>query len=146
MNNHATKSNPKAPARLAGSLALITLVLTLLWLGLLIADMVTAGPQETFEQVAAQAARLSWMYYTTYINAALITLSATALFASMYVSLRASAPDWSVAGLVFTPVYCLLNLVVYLSQVTVAPALLTLRADPVHGPAADILLRQVLQA
>ena len=132
-------------ARLTSILALICLLLTVLWLGLLIADMATAGPLRTFEQAAAHAGRLGWIYYVTYINAALITLTATAFFTALYSSLQPTSPPWLIIGLVFTPVYAVLNLVVYLSQIAVVPALLALRADAAAGAAADMLLRQVLQ-
>ena len=132
-------------AKLTGILALICLLLTVLWLGLLIADMATAGPLDTFAQVVAHAARLDWLFYATYLNAALITLAATALMAALHAYLKPAAPPWIVIGLVFTPVYGVLNLVVYLSQVAIAPALLALRSDPLYGAAADVLLRQVLQ-
>ncbi|MBN2389783.1 MAG: hypothetical protein JXR84_03610 [Anaerolineae bacterium] len=132
-------------AKLTGILAIICLLLTVLWLGLLIADMATAGPLDTFAQVVTHAARLDWLFYATYLNAALITLAATALMTALHAYLKPDAPPWIVIGLVFTPIYGALNLVVYLSQVVIAPALLTLRGDLLYGAATDVLLRQVLQ-
>lgn len=132
--------------KITGFLALACLLLTLLWLGLLIADMASAGPLDTFEQVTAHAARLGWLFYVTYLNAALITLAATAFMSALYVTLKPTAPNWAVIGLVFTPVYCVLNLIAYLSQVTVVPTLVFLRADPLYTATVDVLLRLTLQS
>ncbi|HDQ72362.1 MAG TPA: hypothetical protein ENN19_09730 [Chloroflexi bacterium] len=133
-------------AKLAASLSLVCLLLTAMWVALLIADMATAGPLETFEQVAAHAARLHGLFYAAYINAALITLAATAFMAALYAYLKPSAPEWIVVGLAFVPIYGALNLLAYLSQVTLVPALVTLRLDPQYTAAADVLLRLTLQA
>jgi hypothetical protein len=130
----------------AAILARMCLLLTVLWLGLLIADMATAGPLETFEQVADHAGRLGWLFYATYTNAALITVCATALLAALHAFLRPAAPPWILIGLVFTPVYTVLNLIAYLSQLVVVPPLLALRDDPSYHAAADLLLRQMLQS
>jgi hypothetical protein len=127
-------------------LALVCLLLTSLWIALLIADMASAGPLETFEQAAAHASRLHGLFYATYLNAALLTLSAVAFFAALHAWLKPTAPDWTLIGLVFVPIYGTLNLVVYLSQVTLIPALVTLRLDPQTTVMADTLLRLTLQA
>ena len=70
-------------SKITASLCLVCLMLTVLWLGLLITDMATAGPLETFEQVAAHASRLHGLFYATYLNAALLTVAAVALFAAL---------------------------------------------------------------
>ncbi|MBN1887288.1 MAG: DUF4386 family protein [Thermoflexales bacterium] len=132
--------------KLAGLLTLLCSLFTIAWLVILIADMATAGPLETFEQVAAHAARLHGLFYATYLNAALLTVAAVALFAALHAWLKPAAPSWAVVGLVFVPIYGALNLVAYLSQVTLVPALVTLRLDPQTTAMADVLLRLTLQA
>ncbi|MDI6695240.1 MAG: hypothetical protein QME21_09350 [Anaerolineales bacterium] len=133
-------------SKLVAFLALVCLVLTALWVSLLIAGMASAGPLETFEQAAAHTSRLHGLFYATYLNAALLTLAAVAFFAALYAWLKPTTPDWTVVGLVFVPIYGALNLVDYLSQVTLVPALVTLRLDPRYADAADMLLRLTLQA
>jgi len=83
-------------SKLVAFLCLVCLVLTALWVGLLVADMASAGPLETFEQAVAHASRLHGLFYATYLNAALLTLAAVALFAALYAWLKPSAPDWAV--------------------------------------------------
>ncbi|MBN1919996.1 MAG: hypothetical protein JW892_02025 [Anaerolineae bacterium] len=133
-------------SKLAAVLCLVCLMLTVLCLGLLITDMATTGRLETFEQVLTHAARLHGLFYATYLNVALLTVAAIALFAVLYAWLKPTAPGWIVIGLVFTPIYGVLNLVAYLSQVTLVPALVTLRLDPQYTAAADMLLRLTLRA
>ena len=133
-------------AKLVAFLCLVCLLLTALWVGLLVADMTSAGPLETFEQAVAHASRLHSLFYATYLNAALLTLAAVALFAALYAWLKPIAPDWAIIGLIFVPIYGVLNLVAYLSQVALVPALVALRADAQYAATADVLLRLTLQA
>lgn len=131
-------------SRLVAWLCLACLVLTALWVGLLIADMASAGPLETLDHVVAHAAQLHGLFYATYLNAALLTLAAVALFAALYVWLKSTVPGWAVIGLVFVPIYGAFNLTAYLMQVTLVPELLTLRLDPRYAAAANVLLRLTL--
>ncbi len=131
--------------KLAGLLTLLCSLFTIAWLVILVADMATAGPLETFEQVSAHAARLHGLFYATYLNATLLTVVAVALFAALHAWLKPTAPGWTVVGLVFVPIYGALNLIAYLSQVTLVPALVTLRLDPRYADAAALMLRLTLQ-
>lgn len=133
-------------AKITGVLALFCLLLTLLWLGLLISDNATAGPLGTFAQVAEHAARPGWLFKATYLNAGFVTLCAVAFFAALYAYLKPTTSGWLVIGLVFVPIYGAINLVVYLSQVTLIPTLLALRPNPRYTEIVDVLLRLALQA
>jgi hypothetical protein len=131
--------------RLLRILSRICLVITLLWLVFLIADMATAGPLDRFEKVLAHVNQLDVVFYLTYANAALITVSAVMLFAALYVHYKPAAPQWSAIGMLFVPIYGALNLIVYLSQITVVPRLLQLQAVPEYQAFAQFLLRQLIQ-
>lgn len=136
----------KRPYRLWAGTAVLTLLTTAVWIILFIAGMVAAGPAlATFEGTLAYAARLDPLFYLTYVNAALVTLSATALFAGLYGYCRRVAPLWSLLAVIFVPVYTVLNLFAYLSQITIVPRLLASRQTAVYRDAADLLLRQLLQ-
>lgn len=131
--------------KLLGVLSLVTLVLTILWLGFLLAGMAAAGPLESFDQILAHVNKLDVLFYLTYANAALITLSAMMLFTALYVQYKPMEPEWSAIGVMFVPVYGVMNLIVYLSQVTVVPRLLALQALPEYQALSRFLLRQVIQ-
>ena len=131
--------------KVLGWLALITLLFSVLWLALLIADMATAGPLDSFEQILAHAGG-GPLYYLTYLNAALVTLSATAFFAALYRFVQRSTPLGSLVGLMFLPAYTAINLFVYLSQITIVPNLIGASKEPGLEPAASLMLSQLIQA
>ncbi|PKO12749.1 MAG: hypothetical protein CVU39_22545 [Chloroflexi bacterium HGW-Chloroflexi-10] len=131
--------------RLLGVLSLICLIITILWLVFLVADRAAAGPLDTFDQVLAHVNKPDALFYLTYANAALITVSAVMLFAALYIHYKPIAPEWSAIGVMFVPIYGALNLIAYLSQITVVPRLLQLQALPEYQAFSRFLLRQVIQ-
>jgi hypothetical protein len=131
--------------KLTGWLSLLCLILTVLWLVLLIVGLAGAGPLDTFDRALAYASTLGLMAYLTYANAALITIVAVMLYHLLYQSCREDAPEWAFIGLGFVPIYGALNLMVYLSQITVVPQLMQLQALPEYHSTAAFLLRQALQ-
>lgn len=128
-----------------GILSLICLVITLLWLVFLIMDMVTAGPLDTFEKVLAHVNKLDPLFYLTYANASLITVSAVILFAELYIRYKPTAPGWSTIGVILVPFHGALNLIVYLSQITEVPRLQQFQMQPEYHAFTRFLLRQVIQ-
>lgn len=131
--------------RLLGVLSLILLALTILWLVFLVVGLAAAGPLDTFEQVLAHVNKLDVVFYLAYANAALITVSAVMLFAALYFHYKPIAPEWSAIGATFVPIYGTMNLIVYLSQVTVVPRLLRLQVLPEYQALSQFLLRQAIQ-
>lgn len=126
-------------------LSLICLTVTALWLVFLIVDMATAGPLESFAQVLAHVSRLNAFFYMTYINATLVTLIVMVLFTALARHYESMAPEWCAIASTFVPVYGAMNLLVYLSQITVVPRLLELYAAPEHQAIASLLLREAIQ-
>jgi hypothetical protein len=132
-------------AKLLGTLSVICLAVTALWLFLLIWTMAGKGAVETLEQALAFVAQPDVLFYLTYVNATLVTLSATMLLAGLYAYLKPVAPDWSLIGLAFVPVYSAMNLFVYVSQITVVPGLLALQRLPEYERVVSLLLSQLVQ-
>ncbi|HOG48455.1 MAG TPA: hypothetical protein PLJ35_14115 [Anaerolineae bacterium] len=131
--------------RSLGALAVTSFALTLLWLGLLVVSLVRSGLPGTFDQMLASLARPDPLYYLTYANATVLTLVVTALFAGLFAYCEPAASGWSLIGFVFVPVYCLLNLVVYLGQITVVPQLVALQQVSEYQAVATVLLRMTIQ-
>ena len=123
-----------------GVIALICLVVTGMWLGLLITTTAMEGPIASREEALASAASLGPLHYVTYVNAALITVTATMLFAGLAVVCWPVNKLWTAMASGFVPIYGLLNLFAYVSQITIVPRLAALR------PAVDPLLAQMVQA
>jgi len=126
------------------TLAIVTLVGTVLWVALMIAG---GPPPRTFEQALLKVSGLGPLYYLTYLNAAfLTTVPATMLMAALYGYCQPNLSGWAGhVAVAFVPVYCVLNLVVYLSQISVVPALLAMRMQVETRPTADLILRLTLQ-
>lgn len=128
-----------------GGLAVASFALTLLWLGLLVVSLARSGLPGTFEQVLASLAQPDLLYYLTYASATLLTLVVTAFFAGLFAYCEPAASGWSLIGFVFVPVYCLLNLVVYLGQITVVPQLVALQQVNGYQAISWLLLRLTIQ-
>lgn len=131
--------------RFIGFLSLVCLIFTILWLVFLVAGISAAGPLETFDQVLDYVKKANAMYYITYVNAALVTVSAVMLFSVLYIYFRHVSPAWSVIGFVFIPVYGVMNLIVYLSQVTIVPMLIRQQSIPEYNTISHYVLRQAIQ-
>lgn len=132
-------------SKMLGVISLICLIVTVLWLILYIVGLRSAGPMDTFDQVLAYVAKLDVMFYLTYVNATLITLGVTLLFAGLYVYCKSTSSVWSMMGLVFVPVYCVFNLFTYLSQITIVPRLLDFEKVAKYQAVPSLLLRQMTQ-
>lgn len=132
-------------AQTLGLLAFTLAAMTTLFLVLFIADLASAGPLNTFEQVLAHVSRQSWLSLLAYANVTLLTAVATVFFAGLYVYCRAAAPLASAAAVIFVPVYSVFNFFAYFSQITVIPRLLELYQAPEYQAMAAFWLRQLLQ-
>jgi hypothetical protein len=131
--------------RTIGVLSIITLVLTSVWVLLLITGIVLRGTVDTFEQAVTYSANPDWTFFATYLNAVLLTLGVTALFAGWYVHLRSKAPASAMFGLVFIPIYSVLNLFSYLSQITLLPRLQAFLRIPEYQAITRLLLAMLAQ-
>ncbi len=132
--------------RTTGMLSLAALLTTLAWLGLLITGQALAGPAGSLDAALAAAMRMDALYTVTYLNAALTVLTTTALFAGLYVCVRGRHPELAAVGVLFVPVYAVLNLVVYLSQLSVVPLLISFQGQAAYGASSGVLLALALQA
>jgi hypothetical protein len=131
--------------KLLGVLSFTCLIITILWLVLFVAGMADAGPLDTFQRVLAHVNKAGILFYLTYANAALITVNAVMLFAALYIHYKPLAPEWSAIGVLFVPIYGALNLIAYLSQITLVPRLLQLQALHEYQAFSQFLLRQAIQ-
>jgi hypothetical protein len=133
-------------SRILGSFILLDLVLILIWLAGLIALNIAKGPIETYEQALAFATERHWIFYGfTYVNAMLLTIIGTIIYAGLYAFLRRDDPLWAAIGFVFAPMYGLIALGSYLSQLVVIPRLIEMLAIPEYHAAVTVLLHQMIQ-
>jgi hypothetical protein len=132
--------------KITGILAASVVILTLIWLAQMIGAAVKYGSFEKFNDALAFARERHWFYYTaTYANALVLTLFNALLYGSLYGLLKGEHPEWTAAGLVFVPLYAILAMVAYLSQIVLVPALINQLEDPQLQPIALALLHHWLQ-
>ena len=132
--------------RWLGIVSIITLLFTTTWLALFISDLASVGPNESFEELVARLSQLEPKFYLIYISVGLLTLVVPFQMVGLYLFSKPHLPGWlALAGLMFVPVYCVLNLFAYLSQISAVPHLLALYQAPAYQQIAEILLRLLLQ-
>jgi len=110
-------------ARKVAYLSIFCIITTYAWVALLIYDIAVRGPVDTYAQAKIAFRRTDWLFYATYLNAGLLTLAAAALMSGLFRLFRPLYPLATSIAHTFVPAYALLNLVCYLSQVSILPAL-----------------------
>lgn len=125
-------------------ISLVTAVSTFLWLPLMIIDTRRNGNKDTFEKALAYVSKRDKISYLNYSNAVILTISAIMLFAGLYLYFAAEFHTWSLIALVFIPIYGVLNLFSYLSQLTIIPSLLSLKETTENPSSYDMLIGQMV--
>ncbi len=126
--------------------ALVCLVFTVLWMVLMILSISNTGPVRTLEQAINSAANAGILFRITYINAVFVTVTAAVFFICLYCRCKPLNDHWSFAGLIFVPVYCVLNLLVYFSQIAVVPRLVALMESSGYPEVYQAMLGQFVQS
>lgn len=127
-----------------GWLTMAVALTTAIWVVVIMVSMTGTQPS-TFEDKIESLSNPTWLYYITYINAALITVLCTAMFSGFYLYCRDRNPLLSMLGLIFVPVYCMGCLIVYLSQIFVVPPLVVLMGNLEKAMTAKVLLEFWIQ-
>lgn len=126
--------------RVANVLTWLVALTTLIWVILLMYSALLFPPANTIGERAVQVESKGWLHFASYANAALITILTSAMLSTYYVLLREKYPALTVLGVVFVPMYGVLNLVVYLSQIFIVPELIQLRLSNPDLNYVDIIL------
>jgi hypothetical protein len=126
--------------------AVVAAATTVLWI---IGIIIEAQSQTN---ITSPATVLSYLentgpiFYFTYANAVLITLSATWFMSCLYLLCKISEPHWSLLGMLFVPVYCVMNLFAYGSQISILPQLLSQLHSAEQQPELVLFIAQLTQA
>ncbi len=113
-----------------GVIATIAIVTNILWIILMIA---MEGDAPIFNTVADRISFIeakAFLYRISYINAAFLTVIGTLFMTSLYLYSKKKYEFWSTIAFVFVPIYAVLNLFSYLSQIIIVPPLLALYSTP----------------
>lgn len=126
-------------SKTTGILALIATVITYIWVIGVILDVILKGSVETVDQALDYVSNPDTLYYLNYINVSLLTIITTMMFAGIYEYFKKSLEVWATIGILFVPIYCTLNLIAYLSQVTIVPRILSLAEMSAYRSEAELL-------
>ncbi|MFX0206208.1 MAG: hypothetical protein ACFFDT_09485 [Candidatus Hodarchaeota archaeon] len=108
-------------------IAIVDLISVLIWAILMVLDVLTAGPINTLDDAFNYVSNPSIFFFLNYLNAIIFTLATTVLFVGLYLHLNSeSHSPWLLIGLIFVPIYSIMNIFAYGSQITIIPMLLPL--------------------
>jgi hypothetical protein len=130
-------------SKTTGVLALIVTITTYIWVTGVLLDVILNGSVDTFEHAIAYVSNPDILFYVNYMNVSLLTIFTSMLFAGIYEYFKKSLYVWATIGILFVPIYCTLNLIVYLSQITIVPRVLAL-ADMVEYQSSAQLIAGLL--
>ncbi|HPG37814.1 MAG TPA: hypothetical protein PLP19_07595 [bacterium] len=97
------------------------------------------GPFNTFPEVYQYVVQLDWKFYLSYINAVILTLCVALFFTALAKVLANVSKFWAFTGFILIPLYCAINLFVYLSQITLVPHLVKAIGLNFYSPAVFFL-------
>ncbi len=123
-----------------GVILAISILANILWIILM---FLTEGNAPVFNNVAERINFIeskAILYRVSYINAAFLTLIGIFFYTSLYIYSKEKSKFWPTIALVFIPIYGLLNLFSYLSQVIMVPPLIHLYNIPKSKEIASIIL------
>jgi hypothetical protein len=113
------------------NLSWILLLSLLIWVVLMVVMGRDIRPEWHAADFLKYAQEGHLLFYITYINAVVLTLLTSFLFSILYLVHREDQPIPATFGVIFIPVYALLNLVAYGSQFLIIPMLE--RTYPISG-------------
>ncbi len=110
--------------RALGFLVIAHLVALLVWLATMIGIAATIGMPRSFHDSLTFVATRDWFSYDVcYANAVLLTVLGVMVWAGLYRFLRKELGFWAEVGFVFIPIYGIIALFSYVSQLVIVPGL-----------------------
>ena len=131
--------------RLFKSITVLDLALVILWFVLMIAGVLINGPIVTQDDAIQLISDRSLLFTLTYANAVVFTILTTFVFVGLYRYCRDSNEELSLIGLILVPVYSILNIAVYFSQIALVPALMQIFSTG-ENEIQKLILTQFVQA
>lgn len=137
---------PKITSKQLAYITLADLIFVSIWAITMILDMLTAGPLETSDQILDYISNPTLMFTITYFNATMLTIVTTMLFGGLYLYYKEKTNSpFLLIGILFIPVYSIMNIFAYGSQITIVPLLVTYLESAEFGSHTKFLLFQFSQ-
>jgi hypothetical protein len=123
--------------------SLILLFQTVIWLVFTGFSMSQVESSWTYNDYVSWAANPDIFFIGNYINATLLTITAVALYAFLYGFLKNKYENYAMLGLVFIPIYGVLNIVCYSIQISIVPLI---ASNSLDSPDKIYFASQFIQA
>ena len=101
--------------------SIILLIQTVIWLVFTGFSMSEVESTWTYTDYVNWASKPDFFFTGNYINATLLTITAVVLFTFLYGFLKKKYESYAVLGLVFIPIYGIINIICYSIQISVVP-------------------------
>jgi hypothetical protein len=129
-----------------GIISSIAIITNIIWIILMIA---MEGNAPVFNSLAERISFIESkviLFKLSYLNAALLTIMGISFMTALFIYSKEKHIFWSTIAFVFIPVYGVLNLFSYLSQVMIIPPLINSYNQPGTRDIASVLLNLLLHA
>ena len=123
--------------------AIILLVLTIIWLIFTIISLSAVKSSWNDSDYLGWVSNPDFFFTGGYVNATLLTIVATILFALVFGFLKSKYSTAALVGWVFVPVYSVLNLFCYSIQISIVPSI---SQNASGNPETVFLAAQLIQA
>jgi hypothetical protein len=130
-----------------GLLILLDLVLVSFWALTMILDMVIGNMKtDTIEDAFTWVTNPSALFYLTYFNVTLLTFLGIIIFTGFFLYFNKNRTIWHWFALAVIPIYGLMNIFAYGSQITIIPYLNQFLSLPEYESLAKFVIIMFIQA
>jgi hypothetical protein len=119
-------SNPQNRIKATSIILLIQTVIWLVFTGLSMSQVESTW---TYTDYVKWASNPDVFFIGNYINATLLTITAIVLFAFLYDFLKNKYGSYALSGFVFIPIYGVINIICYSTQISVVPLIASASLD-----------------
>lgn len=123
--------------------ALVLSILTIIWVVLTAISMAQVEPSWNNADYIFWVANPDIIFIGNYINATLLTIVVVILYTLLYSFIKSKYESSAITGLLFIPVYGVINLLCYSIQISVVPSII---ANTLHSADTVNILAQLIQA
>ena len=141
-----TSRDIKITSRQLAIIVTIELISVAVWALLMLIDSTIAGSIESIEQAVDYVTNPSIIFYFTYFNAVVFTCIGAVMFFGLYLYFQSKKYSLlNSIGLIFVPIYAVLNIFAYGSQITIIPALIPYLDLPTYQESARFTISMLIQ-
>ncbi len=123
--------------------SIILLVQTVIWIVFTGVSMSQVESTWTYTDYVSWASKPDFFFIGNYVNATLLTITAVVLFTFLYGFLKDKYESSAIFGLVFIPIYGIINIVCYSIQISVVPVI---AGNSIDSPDKIFFASQFIQA